>query len=153
MKLTKREQTTLNQAANIMERMLAYDNPQWSLNSPTRTKEYLATRFAGLEREEFVVVFLDSQHKVIAAECLFKGTIDSASIYPREVVKAALGHNAAAVVLAHNHPSGSPEPSQADIKITNRLIEALNLMNIRTLDHIVVGAQDAMCSFAERGLI
>lgn len=96
-------------------------------------------------------MFLDNRHRVITFEEMFRGTIDGASVYPREVVKAALQHNAAAVIFAHNHPSGVAEPSQADQAITKRLIEALLLVDVRVLDHLVVGEQ--VVSFAERGLI
>jgi DNA repair protein RadC len=99
----------------------------------------------------FAVMFLDNQHRLIAFEELFFGTIDSASVYPREVLKAALKVNAAALIFAHNHPSGDATPSQADKQITQRLKEALALVDIRVLDHIVVG--DSAISFAERGLL
>lgn len=108
-------------------------------------------KLSAYEREVFAVMLLDSQHRLIAFQELFFGTIDAASVYPREVVKAALQSNAAAVIFAHNHPSGDPEPSQADRAITTRLIAALNLIDVRVLDHIVVG--QAAVSFAERGLI
>ncbi|MEZ8076857.1 DNA repair protein RadC, partial [Vibrio sp. FF112] len=103
------------------------------------------------EREVFAVMFLDNQHHLISFEELFFGTIDSASVYPREVVKAALKTNAAAVIFAHNHPSGDATPSQADKRITQRLKDALALVDIRVLDHIVIG--DSAVSFAERGLL
>ncbi len=102
--------------------------------------------------EVFSAVFLDSQHRVIRFEELFRGTIDSASVYPREVVKQALACNAAAVILVHNHPSGDPAPSDADRRITQRLIEALGLVEIRVIDHIVVGSEGCT-SFAELGYI
>ena len=105
-----------------------------------------------LPHEGFCGVFLDNRHRVIALEELFRGTIDGASVHPREVVKRALAKNAAAVILAHNHPSGIAEPSQADELITRRLKEALALVDIRVLDHLVIG--DGVCeSFAERGLL
>ncbi|WP_375142670.1 JAB domain-containing protein [Methylomonas koyamae] len=99
----------------------------------------------------FLGVFLDNQHKVIACEELFRGTIDGASVYPREVVKTALQHNAAALIFAHNHPSGISQPSQADRVITEKLKSALALIDIRVLDHFVVG--EAVYSFAEHGLL
>ena len=123
-----------------------------ALTSPDLVRKHLAMKFAGLEREHFAVLFLDNQHRLIADETLFQGTIDGASVYPREVVKSALMHNAAAVILSHNHPSGIPEPSQSDRRITERLVEALKLVDVRVLDHVVVG-DDLSVSFAERGWI
>lgn len=117
----------------------------------TNVKEYLALKLGAHEREVFAVMFLDSQHRLISFEEMFFGTIDAASVYPREVLKMALSHNAAAVIFAHNHPSGVPEPSQADKRITERLVEALKLVDIRVLDHIVVG--ESCVSFAEKGWI
>jgi DNA repair protein RadC len=123
-----------------------------ALSNPRVTREYLTVRFAGLEHEVFTCVYLDNRHRVIACEDLFRGTIDGAGVHPREVVKSALKHNAAAVILAHNHPSGVAEPSQADELITQRLKQALGLIDIRVLDHLIVG--DGVCeSFAERGLL
>ena len=107
---------------------------------------------ASFEHEVFAALFLDSQHRLIEYVELFRGTIDQASVYPREVVKEALRLNAAAVVFSHNHPSGSPEPSQADRVLTQRLKEALALVDVRTLDHIVVGGA-VTTSFAECGLL
>ncbi|ENY8013276.1 DNA repair protein RadC [Vibrio fluvialis] len=119
--------------------------------NPDATKTYLSCKLKYHEREVFAVMFLDNQHRLIAFEELFFGTIDSASVYPREVLKAALKANAAAVIFAHNHPSGDATPSHADKQITQRLKEALALVDIRVLDHIVVG--DSAISFAERGLL
>ncbi|EMQ2878363.1 DNA repair protein RadC [Vibrio navarrensis] len=119
--------------------------------NPEATKTYLSCKLKHHEREVFAVMFLDNQHRLIAFEELFFGTIDSASVYPREVLKAALKINAAALIFAHNHPSGDATPSQADKQITQRLKEALALVDIRVLDHIVVG--DSAISFAERGLL
>jgi DNA repair protein RadC len=110
----------------------------------------LALRFAGLEHEVFACIYLDSRHRPIACEELFRGTIDGTSVHTREVVKRALVHNAAAVILAHNHPSGVAEPSQADELITRRLKEALALVDIRVLDHLIVGS-GLVESMAERG--
>ena len=124
----------------------------FALSNPRLTREYLAMRFAGLEHEVFACLFLDNRNRVIACEELFRGTIDGASVHPREVVKRALRHNAAAVIVAHNHPSGVAEPSQADELITRRLKEALSLVDIRVLDHLVVGGASVE-SFAERGLL
>ena len=123
-----------------------------SFSSPAAVKEYLRTKLAGFEHEVFAVLFLDTQHRLIDYAEMFRGTIDGASVYPRELVKEALRLNAAAVILSHNHPSGNPEPSGADKVLTQRLKEALALVDVRTLDHIIVaGARTT--SFAERGLI
>ena len=123
-----------------------------ALSNPRATREFLRVRLRDLPHEVFCCVFLDNRHRVIAFEELFRGTIDGASVPPREVGKQALARNAAAVILAHNHPSGLAEPSQADELITRRLKEALALVDIRVLDHLVVG--DGVCeSFAERGLL
>ena len=123
-----------------------------ALTDPEATRAYLRQRLADRAYEVFAVVFLDNRHRVIACEELFRGTIDGAAVYPREVVKAALSPNAAAVLLAHNHPSGIPEPSRADRELTRRRREALALVDIRVLDHLVIG-DGASTSFAERGLL
>ncbi|EOW9199400.1 DNA repair protein RadC [Vibrio cholerae] len=123
-----------------------------ALTSPQQTKLYLSSVLRDRQREAFYILFLDNQHRVIRDEILFEGTIDAASVYPREVVKRALHHNAAAVILAHNHPSGVAEPSQADRRITDCLRDALGLVEIRVLDHFVVGDGEVV-SFAERGWI
>ncbi|KPG01322.1 DNA repair protein RadC [Rhodopseudomonas sp. AAP120] len=123
-----------------------------SFSSPAAVKEYLRTKLAGFEHEVFAVLFLDARHCLIDYAEMFRGTIDGASVYPREVVKEALRLNAAAVIVSHNHPSGNPEPSAADRALTQRLKEALALVDVRTLDHIVV-AGSKTTSFAERGLI
>lgn len=122
------------------------------LANPKATRDFLQIRLRDLTHEVFCCVYLDNRNRVIGFEELFRGTLDGASVHPREVVKHALARNAAAVILAHNHPSGVAEPSQADEIITHRLKEALGLVDIRVLDHIVVG--DGSCeSFAERGLL
>ena len=123
-----------------------------AFTSPELVKEYLITKLAGFEHEVFAALFLDAKHQLIQYVEMFRGSIDSASVYPREVVKEALHCNAAAVIFAHNHPSGNPEPSQADKTLTQRLKEALMLVEVRSLDHIVVGGRQTV-SFAERGLI
>lgn len=122
-----------------------------ALTSPALTRQYLKSRLRDYRHEVFMALFLDSQHHVLAAEELFQGSIDGASVYPREVVKRCLSHNAAAVIFAHNHPSGIAEPSDADIRITRRLIQALALIDVRVLDHVVVG--ETLVSLAERGLL
>ena len=123
-----------------------------ALTNPEDVKNYLATQFSGLEHEVFACLFLDNRHRVIRYEEMFRGTIDGCSVHPREVVKAALAANAAAVILAHNHPSGVAEPSRADTQLTRRLTDALALVDVRVLDHIVTGGAETM-SFAERGLL
>ncbi|MGY8820250.1 MAG: RadC family protein [Pseudomonadales bacterium] len=121
-------------------------------DAPDAVKDYLSTKLVGFEHEVFAALLLDSKHRLLKYVELFRGTIDQASVYPREVVKEALRANAAAVIFAHNHPSGNPEPSQADKVLTQRLKEALALVEVRTLDHIVVGGE-ATVSFAEQGLL
>jgi len=121
-----------------------------ALTSPEATRLYLIDKLKHHAHEVFAVLFLDNQHRTLIFEELFTGTIDSANVYPREVVKKALAHNAAAVILAHNHPSGIPTPSQADKQITQRLKEALNLIDIRVLDHFIIG-DGRPYSFAEHG--
>ena len=123
-----------------------------ALTSPDVTRAYLSAQLRGYSYEVFGCLFLDNQHRVIVWEEMFRGSIDSASVYPREVVKRALFHHAAAVIFAHNHPSGISEPSQADRLITQRLQKALDLLDIRVLDHFIIGDQDPY-SFAEHGLI
>ncbi|MCC7328075.1 MAG: DNA repair protein RadC [Burkholderiales bacterium] len=123
-----------------------------SLASPDAVRDYLRLTIAALPYEAFLALFLDSQNRLLAARELFRGTLAQTSVYPREVVKAALGHNAAGVIFAHNHPSGVAEPSRADELLTASLKAALALVDIRTLDHFVV-AGHRVVSFAERGLI
>lgn len=123
-----------------------------SLSSPSDARSFLRMRLGGLLAEQFHVVWLDNRHQVIAVDHLFSGTIDGASVHPREVVRAALKHNAAAALFAHNHPSGMPEPSQADRDITAELKRALALIDVRVLDHIIVGGTETT-SMAERGLV
>lgn len=122
------------------------------LDSPDTTRRFLASRLRHLPYEVFAVLFLDNRHRVIAFEELFRGTIDGASVHPREVVRRVLAVNAAAVILAHNHPSGVAEPSRADIRLTRRLVDALGLIDVRVLDHVVIGTGNGI-SFAERGLL
>lgn len=123
-----------------------------TLNSPQVVRDYLQLLLAGRQQEVFLVLFLDTQHRVIASEELFHGTLSQTSVYPREVVKRALFHNAAAVILAHNHPSGITDPSQADQLLTSALKQALALVDVTVLDHFVVAAGQTL-SFAERGLL
>ena len=123
-----------------------------ALTGPDATKNYLMLHLGHLEHEVFSCIFLDNRHRIISFDIMFYGTIDGASVHPREVVKRALKHNAAAVIFSHNHPSGVAEPSQADQSMTKRLKDALGLVNIRVLDHIIVGESEPV-SFAERGML
>jgi DNA repair protein RadC len=119
---------------------------------PNGVKDFLRLKIGGLEHEQFSVMFLTNRHQLIAYDELFRGTINAANVYPREVVKAALKHNAAAVVLAHNHPSGNAEPSVADVSLTDRLKSALGLVDIKVLDHMIA-TPSGIYSFAEKGAI
>lgn len=122
------------------------------LSSPDQVRAFLRLRLASLEHEVFAILMLDAQHRLIEYVELFRGTVSQTSVYPREVVKEALGRNAAAVIFAHNHPSGFAEPSRADELLTNALKAALELVDVRVLDHLIVGGCQTM-SFAERGLM
>ena len=121
------------------------------LVSPGDVKAYLQLEHARKEHEVFGVLFLDAQHALIHDDAMFRGTINQTSVHPREVVKAALAHNASAVILYHNHPSGNPEPSRSDEHLTDTLKSSLALVDVKVLDHFVIG--DTVTSFAERGLI
>jgi DNA repair protein RadC len=134
-------------------RILSYriKKPETYITSPSDVKSYLRLKLSEVEHEVFGVLFLDTRHGVIKYEEMFRGTIDGASVYPREVVKAALANNAAAVIFAHNHPSGISEPSKADEAITRKLKEALALVDVRVLDHLIVG--EDITSMAERGCL
>ncbi len=125
---------------------------QGALESPLATRRFLQAQLQDRDHEVFCCLYLDNRHRVIDFQEIFRGTIDGATVHPREVVKLALGHNAAAVIFAHNHPSGVAEPSAADERITQRLRKALALVDIRVLDHFVVG-DGVSISFAERGLL
>lgn len=143
----------LSAALEFSRRMLyeqTVRGPQ--ITAPRDMSQYLLTHFIGKPHEAFVVVFLDTRHRVIGIEEMFQGTIDSAEIHPREVVRAALKRNAAACVFAHNHPSGNAEPSVGDRAITARLKQALGLVEVRMLDHLIVGEQSVV-SMAERGWV
>lgn len=124
--------------------------PGRAISSPKDTRDYLTLALAELEHEVFGILALDNRHRVIDRVDLFRGTIDGASVHPREVAKVCLELNAAAVICFHNHPSGAAEPSQSDRAITKRLVDALALIDVRVLDHVVVGAEECV-SFAERG--
>ena len=140
----------IRRALKILESRMTYETDFFS--SPTDTKNYLRLKLAGNEREVFAVLYLSNRHQLISYEELFLGTIDGVSVYPREVVKLGLKLNAAAVILAHNHPSGVCEPSKADEAITARIKAACGLVDIRVLDHLIVSGKDAV-SMAERGLL
>ena len=131
------EDQIIAQALGILQRRMKADAVK--IGSPSTVKYYLATKLSGLEHEVFSVIYLDSQHKVIEYEELFRGTLAQTSVYPREVVKSCLKHNAAAVIFAHNHPSGELTPSRADEMLTNTLKSALSLVDVRVLDHIIAG--------------
>jgi len=141
---------------DIMEMALKITRKRFSkrraLTNPKEVRAHLSVKLSSIEHEEFSVIFLNNKHRVLSYETLFRGTIDGASVYPREVVKMTLKINAAAVVLIHNHPSGDPEPSSADERITKRLKKALDLIDIRVLDHFIVGGGH-VSSMAEQGLI
>lgn len=123
-----------------------------TMSSPALVKDHLRLQIGALEHEVFCVLFLDAQHRIIELREMFRGTVSQTSVYPREVVKEALARNAAAVILAHNHPSGSAEPSRADEHLTQTLKAALAMVDVRVLDHLVVGGAEVV-SFAERGLL
>ena len=123
-----------------------------ALTSPQAVRDYLRLTLGGREHEVFVAIFLDAQHRVLSAEEMFRGTLTQTSVYPREIVKAALRANAAAVIFAHNHPSGVAEPSQADELLTRQLKESLAMVDVKVLDHFIVAGR-ATLSFAERGLL
>ena len=148
--LAPADQQTVREALTLLACQLR--EPGARFTSSHAVRDWLRLQLASLEREEFTVLFLDNQHRLIAHETLFTGTINHTQVHPREVVKSGLRYNAAAAVLAHNHPSGDPEPSKADRQLTDRLKEVLGLVDVKTLDHLVVG-QDGIVSFAERGWI
>ena len=140
---------TIKRALQILDKRMR-DTP--ALSSPSAVRDYLRIRLHDRGHEVFVVVFLDAQHRVIATEELFRGTLTQTSVYPREVVKAALAHNAASILFAHNHPSGVTEPSRADELLTQALKHALELVDVKVLDHFVIAGSGSV-SFAERGLL
>ncbi|ELS6501830.1 DNA repair protein RadC [Salmonella enterica] len=141
-------QQTIREALTLLERQLR--EPGASFTSSSSVRDWLRLQLASLEREEFVALFPDNQHRLITHETLFTGTVNRTEVHPREVVKAGLKHNCAAVIVAHCHPSGHAEPSEADRRITERLKQALDLVDIRLLDHLVAGGMEIV-SFAEKG--
>lgn len=144
------EDEIVREALNILETRLR--RPNQFFTSATDVKSYLKIQFSSMEYESFRVMFLNSAHGLISCEELFRGTINQAAVYPREVVKTALAFNAAAIVLSHNHPSGNANPSEADRQITKRIVDAMGLVDIRVLDHIVIAGGEVY-SFAEHGYI
>lgn len=143
-------QRTVKRALTLLDRYLRETG--LAFTSTQAARDWLKLKMAGLEREEFMVLYLNQQNQLIAHETLFTGSINSTEVHPREVVKRALYFNAAAVILAHNHPSGDTTPSQADKTITQRLVQALQLVDIRVPDHLIVGGTQIL-SFAEHGLL
>jgi DNA repair protein RadC len=144
---------TLAAALELSRRLLHAELKRGAaLADPQSAGRYFAQRLRGLPHEVFAALFLDTRHRVLAFEELFQGTLDGAEVHPREVVRRALGHNAAAVIVAHNHPSGNPEPSAADRAVTARLKQALALVDLRLLDHFVIG-DGAPVSLAARGWV
>lgn len=126
--------------------------PGQIINTPATTKQFLTLELAAEKSERFCILWLDNRHRMIRFETMFNGTIDGANVYPRELVRRALELNAAAAILAHNHPSGTPDPSAADKAITARVRDAFQLIGVRLIDHVVIGGEEAI-SFAEKGLI
>lgn len=153
MKFTRTEKACITRALNLI-REKAPEYGEERINQPEVMGDYL-TLFYGdkMDREHFAVSFLTANHKLIATEVLFTGTIDGAAVYPREVVKRVLDHNACAVILSHNHPSGTAEPSGADRRITDRMRETLAMIDVRLLDHMIVTGREKPYSFAQAGLI
>ena len=142
-------QQIIEAAQKIMETRAKYGN---ALTSPGAVRDYLRLSISDREHEVFCCVWLDAQHRVIEFEEMFRGTLTQTSVYPREVVKSGLRANAAAVIFAHNHPSGACQPSQADELLTRNLKDALALIDVKTLDHFIVAGAQSL-SFAERGLL
>ncbi|MDP2621001.1 MAG: JAB domain-containing protein [Hyphomicrobiales bacterium] len=145
------DDAVIARARDILIRRLARANIA-ALESPAVVRDYLRLTLGTLEREEFWCIWLDAQHRVISADLMFAGTLTQTSVYPREIVKAALAHNAAAVIFAHNHPSGVAEPSMPDEVLTRQLKDALALVDTKVLDHFIIAGMSAL-SFAERGLL
>lgn len=148
--MNPQEQVIVDQAMQILDRHIKIH--PFAASSPDAVRRYLRIKLEQQERELFGVLFLDAQNRVIAFEEMFLGSLTECRVYPREIARAALGHNAAAVILAHNHPSGVSTPSQADIALTKALVDALSSLDIRILDHMVIGAGE-ISSLAEKGLM
>jgi len=148
--LSAQDTAVVQQAVGILQDALIAKDDVFS--SPAATRNYLQLKLANLEHEVFGVLFTDNRHRLIEDKVMFRGTVDGASVYPREVAKETLTQNACAVIFYHNHPSGVAEPSAADRTITQRLVDALALFDVRVLDHLIVAGCDTT-SFAERGLL
>lgn len=149
--LSEHEQCIIDHALSIIESKLKTIEDLVATNT-SLVGDYLKIQTSLLEREVFGILYLDNRHRLLANEILFTGTVNAASVYPREVIKSALFKNASAVILYHNHPSGDAEPSQADKSITKKISDALEVLDIRTLDHFIIG-HDEYFSFSNRGLI
>lgn len=147
---THNEQRVICRALRLLEKYLK--RPGEPFTATHTAKDWIRLQLAHQEREVFLVLYLDSQYRLLDSEILFKGSINSTEVHPREVVKAVLHRNAAAVIFAHNHPSGETMPSESDKRITQRLQAALTLMDVRVLDHLIIGG-DAVFSFAEHALL
>lgn len=150
-KAKTREDRTVYRALRILERRLRTGGPV--LNDPELVRRWCQLNLVDRDREVFCALFLDTQNRLIAWEELAHGTLAEAAVYPREVVKAAIRHNAGAVIFAHNHPAGTTTESGADLRLTRRLKEALQTVDVRVLDHFIVGGMEVPMSFAERGLL
>lgn len=145
------ENALIKKALKVLEDRLEYERV--SLSSPSAVRDLLRLRMAELEHETFVALWLNATNRLIEVEELFRGTLTQTSVYPREIVKAALAANAAGVILAHNHPSGTPDPSPTDVALTQNIKHALALVDVRVLDHFIVAGAEIPLSFAERGLL
>ena len=149
-----RQSLRLQAARELMSRALVQAmQTKVTMTSPTTVKDYLKLHLAKLEYEVFVVMYLNSQHQLISCEQLFRGSLSQTAVYPREIVKQALACNAAAVILAHNHPSGVPEPSTADEMLTRQVVKALELVDVNVLDHFIVAGTHQPVSLRERGRV
>ncbi|MBQ4781198.1 RadC family protein [Pectobacterium versatile] len=146
--VASREQRIIQMALCLLEKRVRKNARQFKTSEDT--KSWLLLELSSLEREVFMVLYLDNQHRLIEKEVIALGGINSTEVHPREILKASLRHNAAAVILAHNHPSGWAEPSQADRHITDKLKDSLSQLDVKVLDHLVVGGAEVV-SFAERG--
>lgn len=149
--MSQEEQRLIKRAIEILDRHFTTNKPAFT--SPDAVADYLRLKLTPCTEETFVAMFLDTKHRILAYEELFRGTIDSANVHPRVIVRRALQHNSAAVIVAHNHPSGNPEPSAADGAVTARIKQALSLVDIRLLDHFIVGFESKPVSLAARGLV
>lgn len=149
--LDEKTRKAVERATRLLEENAVYRCE--AMNSTGAVRTYLKLKLAALDREEFHAMWVDSQNRIIAFDGLFVGSLTQTSVYPREVVKTALRHNAGAVIFAHNHPSGDATPSAADKHLTHELKQALALVDVRVLDHFIVGGTGEPFSFAERGLL